>query len=196
MSGLEQIVKEIEDEAKREAEEIVAKAEAAAAALLEDAKKSAAAAADHIAQASKQELADVQAGRDSALNLQKRQVTLETKQALLAETLDKAKEDLRAFPADKYFALLALLAAHSAEEGAGEMLLSPADKARLPADFADKLKASLPAGRSLAISGDTRPIDGGFVLKYGDVEENCSFEAIFNARHDEFSDIARDILFA
>ena len=196
MSGLEQIVREIEDEAKREAEEIVAKAEADAAALVDEAKKSAAAVAAQIAQASRQELADVRAGGDSALALQKRRVTLETKQALLAETLGKAKEELRAFPADKYFALLALLAAHSAENGEGEMMLNAADKARIPADFADKLNAALPAGRKLSVSGDTRPIDGGFVLKYGDVEENCSFDAIFNARHDEFSDKARDILFA
>ncbi len=196
MSGLEQIVREIEDEAKREAAEIVAKAETEAAALLDEAKKAAAAAVEHISQASKQELADVQAGRDSALALQKRQVALETKQALLADTLEQAKRELRAFPADKYFALLALLAAHAAEEGAGEMLLSDADKARVPADFADKLKAALPAGRTLSLSGETRPIDGGFVLKYGDVEENCSFDAIFNARHDEFSDMARGILFA
>ena len=196
MSGLEQIVREIEDEAKREAQEIVAKAEADAAALVDEAKKSAAAVAAQIAQASRQELADVRAGGDSALALQKRRVTLETKQALLAETLGKAKEELRAFPADKYFALLALLAAHSAENGEGEMMLNAADKARIPADFADKLNAALPAGRTLSVSGDTRPIDGGFVLKYGDVEENCSFDAIFNARHDEFSDKARDILFA
>jgi len=34
------------------------------------------------------------------------------------------------------------------------------------------------------------------VLKYGDVEENCSFRAMFDARSDEFSDLVRDTLFA
>ena len=55
----------------------------------------------------------------------------------------------------------------------------------------------LPAGRKevdidvykrqvLRISGDTRDIDGGFVLTYGGIEENCSIDALFDAAQDVY----------
>ncbi len=196
MSGLEKIVKEIEDEARKEAEAVVAKAEAEAKEIVAAAEKSAAEAAARIKSSTQQNVADVEQSRDSGMELLCRKMTLETKQKLLAETLDKAKNELYALPQDKYFALLALLAAHSAEAGKGEMLLNEKDKARMPAGFAAKVQAALPAGRQLEVSANTRPIDGGFVLKYGDVEENCSFSAMFDARKEEFGDKIRDILFA
>ena len=196
MTGLEKIIKEIEDEAAAEAEAVLAKARQEAEELLQAARQKAQAAGDKAEAESGQAVADIEYSRDSALALQKRQRSLETKQALLAETLEIAKKELCALPDDTYFALLVRLAVSSAEAGEGEMLLSQKDSQRIPAGFAAQLAAALPAGASLRISSETRPIDGGFVLKYGDVEENCSFSAIFDARRDEFADKISPVLFA
>ena len=43
-------------------------------------------------------------------------------------------------------------------------------------------------GGSLTVSGETRRMEGGFVLVYGGVEENCSFRALFDSRKDELQD--------
>ncbi|NLW78016.1 MAG: hypothetical protein GXY32_01210 [Ruminococcaceae bacterium] len=196
MTGLEKIIGEIRDEAGAEAAEILAKAKAEADAILADAKAKSDEKTAQIAAAAQQDVADIERSRESAQGLQRRQRTLATKQMLLAETRQKALESLYALPEKDYFELLARLAAGAAHPGAGVLILNAADLARVPSGFEKQLAGALPKGTALEVSKDTRPIDGGFVLKYGDVEENCSFRAMFDARSDEFSDLVRDTLFA
>ncbi len=196
MTGLEKIIREIEDEAAAEAEATIAKAKEEADGLLQKAREDAQAASDKALDAASQSVADIEYSRDSALGLQKRQRSLETKQALLGETLALALKELYCLPEQEYFTLLLRLAAASAQNGEGVMMLNNKDKQRLPAGFEQQLAGVLPAGSSIKLASESRPIDGGFVLKYGDVEENCSFAAIFDARWEEFADMISPILFA
>lgn len=196
MTGLDKIVSEINDEAKAEAEAIIQKANDEAAEIKAAAQTAGQAQADKILAQAKQDVADIGRSRESAQALQHRQRTLETKQTLLAETLDKALEALRGLPNWDYFNLLMRLAAASAQEGEGVMMLSAEDRQKLPSGFEHDLNSALTGGKSLKISDETRPIDGGFVLKYGDIEENCSFAAIFDARREEFIDKIQGVLFA
>lgn len=195
MTGLDKILAVIRDEAAAEAQQVINEAKAQAEEILAAAKAENDAKTARIDATAVQDVADVERSLESAIVLQRRQRTLEQKQLLLAETLKMALDSLYELPEDTYFELLARLARDAAEPGEGELLLNEKDKARLPADFEQKLAGEMPAGSTLKLSSITRPIDGGFVLKYGDVEENCSFEAIFNARGEEFSDLVRDILF-
>ena len=92
--------------------------------------------------------------------------------------------------------LLRLAAAHALPQ-AGEMVLSPRDRERLPADFPGKLQEVLPEGASLTISARTEPgIQGGFLLVYGGIEENCTFRALFDAKEEELQDLANRVLFS
>lgn len=195
MTGLDKILQEIRDEAASEAKRTVEEARAKAARILTEAKAESDATVAKIDAAAAQDVADINAAQASSQQLQHRQRTLETKQAMLAETLQKAKESLYVLPEGDYFDLLVRLAAGASEKGEGQMLLNAKDAARLPAGFETKLAGALPAGHTLAVAKETRPIDGGFVLKYGDVEQNCSFGALFDARGEEFSDLARGVLF-
>ncbi len=195
MTGLEKIVKEIADEASAEAKTTLENAKAEADDILAQAKSEADALREKSEADAQKHRSELEQSRNSALALQKRQRLLETKQALLSETLEKARKELYALPVDLYFTLLLKLAAQAAEEGKGEMMLSEQDAARLPQDFEAKLAAVLPSGSTITLLKETRPVDGGFVLKYGDVEANCSFAAIFDARREEFADIISPILF-
>ena len=76
----------------------------------------------------------------------------------------------------------------------GEIYFSAADLARLPADFDSRLEKA--AKGALQRSSETRPIDGGFVLTYGGVEENCSIEALFYAAREELQDKVHALLFS
>ena len=196
MTGLEKIVKEIKDEATKEAESILATAKEKAAATKKAAEQEAEQKTAQIAEEADQNVKDIEVSRESAMALQKRQRTLQTKQAMLGETLDAAQAELYKLPDEPYFSLLIQLAVKAAEEGPGEMLLNEKDRAKMPASFEKDLNSKLPSGKTITISTETRPVDGGFVLKYGGVEENCSFSALFDARREEFSDLVRDILFA
>ncbi len=196
MTGLEKIIAEIQDEAAQEGKALTDKADAAAQKVLDEAKAESAAKAERILAAAQQEVKDIELSRQSAVALQRRQQMLAKKQVLLSETLQKAQSSLYELPVNEYFNLLVRLAKGAAQSGEGILFLNADDLKRMPADFEVNLSAALAKGATLSIATDTRPIDGGFVLKYGDVEQNCSFEAIFNARADEFSDLVRDVLFA
>ena len=76
-------------------------------------------------------------------------------------------------------------------------MFSKTDLERLPQNFLDSLEVSLKdiKNASLTISEEAAQIDGGFILKYGEIEENCSFEALFIDSKDELQDKINAFLF-
>lgn len=195
MTGLDKILEEIGAEAAAEVAAQQRVAQDNADKILAAAKAESDAVVAQIEQDGKKAVVEEERSRSSAILLQRRQKTLQTKQALLAETLQKAREALVALPDKEYFDLLARLAAKNAAPGSGEMFLNEKDVKRLSAGFEKQLAEVLPKGSSITVSDKTRPIDGGFVLQYGDIEVNCSFAAIFDAQEDEMADSIAKILF-
>jgi V/A-type H+-transporting ATPase subunit E len=196
VAGLERILQEIRAEAAAEAAAQQRVAQDNADKILTAAKAESDAVVAQIEQDGKKAVAEGERSRSSAILLQRRQKTLQTKQVLLAETLQKAREALTALQDKEYFDLLVRLAAKNAAPGSGEMLLNERDAKRLPAGFEKQLAEALPKGSSIAVSDKTCLIDGGVVLQYGDIEVNCSFAAIFDAQEDEMADNIAKVLFA
>lgn len=193
MTGLEKIIEEICNEAAKEAQSTIEKAEAEATEILAQAKAQMQAREAELSKSAEAEVAELARSRESALHLQRRQRILGTKQEAIARALQKAKETLVQLPEEDYFRLLAELIKKAAQPKSGTLILNERDKARLPADFIAKLQ--LPEQGALTLSGDSQPITGGFILKYGDILENCAFETLFNARQGEFSDLAMKTMF-
>ena len=104
--------------------------------------------------------------------------------------------ELRELPDEQYFSLLQDLAVAHALPQEGTLYLSPADRQRVPALFEEGLNAALgdPAAK-LTLAEDTRDIDGGVVLVYGGIEENCSFTALFDDKADALQDMVQALLF-
>ena len=50
-------------------------------------------------------------------------------------------------------------------------------------------------GGVLALSSQTCEIDGGFLLVYGGIEENCSFAAMFAAEKESLQDKVHTLMF-
>lgn len=196
MTGLEKIVASIREEALSEARSMVDHAKADAAGLFADEKAKSDALCAQIEDAAKRQADDIERASTSALELQRRRKFLEAKQELLNQTMEQALRELYTLPDQAYFDLLSKMAVAFAEPRKGQLLLCEKDLARCPNDFEERLERDLPKGAMLSVSRTTRPIDGGFILKYGDIEQNCSFRAIFDARWDELTDNARDILFS
>jgi V/A-type H+-transporting ATPase subunit E len=196
LTGLEKIIKEIKDEAAGEVSSAISAAEAEAEVIIAAAKEESGKIVADIERAALWDIADVKRSEESAIALQRRQRTLQVKQAIIKDVIDSAKLSLYELPLDEYFDLLIRLAVSSAVSGKGELFLGEKDLARLPRDFEEKLNRALGGGKALAVSGNPKAIDGGVVLVYGGVEENCSFDAVFDMRRDDFSDLIRDTLFA
>ncbi len=195
MTGLEKIVTAIREEAQAEAKAVIDQAHAEAAHILSEEKSKSDALCAEIEASARQQSAHIERAAASAAELQRRRRLLEAKQEMLAHTMEEALKELYALPEEAYFSLLIQMAAACAEPMEGELLLSGRDLSRCPDDFVQRLGQALP-NAALSLSRETRPIDGGFILKYGDIEHNCSFRAVFDARREELTDKVRGILFS
>ncbi|HHY83455.1 MAG TPA: hypothetical protein GX505_12395, partial [Clostridiales bacterium] len=114
----------------------------------------------------------------------------------IEEIIQNAKNSLQHMPADEYFELIKKMVVSYALPQNGQIIFADQDRNRLPADFQQQLnELLLPKGISLTISEESRPLDGGFVLVYGDIEENCTFAAIIDSKHDILQDKLHEFLF-
>lgn len=197
MAGLDKIISQIKEESQEAAARTIAAARAQADEILAAARKEAESECADIERRSRQSVANILERGRSAADLKKRGSILAEKQQLIGETIAKAKAELKGMETDAYFEMILKLAVKSAQPGKGDLLLSEKDLARLPEGFEDKLNAALKdKGAALHISKDTRDIDGGFVLTYGGIEENCSIDALFDSAHETLQDKVQEILFS
>lgn len=197
MTGLEKIIGRIIGDAQNEAEEIRKKAKEEAARIL---KEEAESLEELKKEAAEKEAADRQSleqRAESAAALKKRQVLLAAKQDIINGLIEKAHKSLLEMDEEKYFSLLEAMAGRFSLPKDGEIHVSEKDLKRLPEDFEERIgKAAGKNGGSLKLSLKPAAVDGGFVLSYGGVEENCSFAALFAAKRDELSDRVCGLLFA
>ena len=197
MAGLDKIIGEIHAESDGLIREVLDRAQKEAAQIRSEAEKKAGDSVERIRRESDARLADSKSRAQSAAALTKRQLLLQEKQNLIGEVLEKAKETFLALPEAEYCdTLLALLKKNALSEQ-GEILLNERDRKRLPADFEKKAEEAAKAkGGSLRISEKTREIDGGLILVYEGIEQNCSVDALFETNIEMLQDKIQNILFA
>lgn len=197
MAGIDQIRARILKEAEEKAKAAAAReAETAARKAEEVMQEAGAQAADNLDRA-RREAAVLLERQNTDNEGRKREAILATKQRMLQETVQAARGALLSMPAEEYFALLLHLAEKIARPGNGRFLLGREDSSRCPETFADQLRAlGEAAGGSIELVKDAPGVDNGFILDYGETEENCSWEAFFSDRKEELSDIVSRILFS
>lgn len=197
MTGLEKIIEQIDRDAHESASEILAQADAECARILEAAqaecdKIDAQAAADADALR-----ADILARGVSGAQMQRKNRILTARQDMIGDVIDKAREKLLGMDTVDYFVLLGKLAEKYAQPGDGIMYLSSFDLSRVPAYFRRILADTAQKKHgTLVLSNETRDIGGGFVLAYGGIEENCSFDAMFEDQKEHLQDVVRAKLFS
>lgn len=197
MTGLEKMKNQILDEAKSLAEAKVSDAENQAQEILEAAKAEAAKTAAGISQKSEADVANYTERIASSIDLQRRTRVLSAKQEVIAEVLNKAYEKLKAMETADYFAMMMKILDKYVLAQAGEIYFSQADVNRMPVDCRAEIeKIAKAKGGSLKICSQEKGIEGGFVLAYGGIEENCTLRAMFDAKRDELSDEAHRLLFS
>ena len=190
---LEQIEKDaaekaaaIEAAARAEADQVIAEAQAEADEVIRKAEEKAALESENYADQ-----------RRSGDEQQRKLALLKVRNDMVNDVLAAAKEGLLAQNDEAYFGMLLRLLAERVAAGEGVLHLNARDLSRLPAGFTEQAaQAASAAGGTVTVSQEPANIDGGFLLTYGEIEENCSLEAIFAARREEFRDRAHAILFA
>ena len=88
----------------------------------------------------------------------------------------KALEKLRNLSETRYVEVLTELLLQAAPHGVGEVLFSAQDRETVGQAAVDAANGK--SGGKLTLSGETAPIQGGFILKDGNVEVNCAFDTL------------------
>lgn len=197
MTGLDKIVDQIIDEANSSANEILEKARSAAEETKQKAAEEADALCNAIGRQSEAQIAGYRERMASSADLKRRTAILEAKQNIISQTIDKAYETFCNKTDDEYFKTIKEMLAKFALPENGEIFFSAKDLAKMPEGFEAELQAiAAKNGGYLSLSEEPRHLEGGFILAYGGIEENCSFEALFNSKRDELQDKVQRVLFS
>lgn len=195
MAGLETILEKIHSDAEARCTAILDVANKFADTVREDARVEGAAAAKAIAETAEQQQQSILQKAQSAAQAAKSRALLKEKVDIIREVIDEAVKALRAMPDADYAEALVALAAKNARPGEGVMRLSPSDLPRLTDGFTAKMNAALPAGAVLRVEPAASDLGGGCILVYGDIELNCTFAALTEAKSDELRDEVNRRLF-
>ncbi len=190
MTSSEKILAGIAGEAKTEAEKITAEAEKQAAEITAAAKAEAETDAGKIrAAAEKKAELIINSGKSSA-GLLKRDTALNCRRELIEKALNFVADTVNAYGDKDYFDFLLTLIKKEKLNGKGEVYLSVKDKARDIAAFKSELSAL-----DLTLSDTFADINGGFILKYGDIQINGELSALIHEKRDVLTDELNKALF-
>ena len=161
----------------------------------------------------------------SAAQMEARKTLLTAKQEMVERAYQRALEKLRSLPQEQYVELLAALLVRASSTGREEVVFSPEDRegagkaavARANELLAKEAAPELPLGDGvvanllnkvaagvsafaqgtamLAVSEETRDISGGFILKDGRIEVNCTFDALVRAEREQTAGEVAKLLF-
>lgn len=196
MTGLEKMKSQILEEAKAAAEAKITVAQSQAEEIVAAAQAEASKKSESISQKSQAEVANYKERVASSVDLKRRTTLLAAKQEIIAEVLEKSYASLTAMDSKEYFAMLIKLLGRYVLPEEGEIFFAAKDLERMPSEFeAEVKKIASEKGGSLTVSKEGRNIENGFILAYGGIEENCTLQAMFDAKRDELSDKVHRLLF-
>ena len=196
MSGLDKMKARILEEAQQSAAEILDKAEKDSEAVLASAREAAERRAAKIGKQAEREAAEYEKRAEASMDMRRKQAHLKTKQEVIREVIQTAYEKVLNLDAEAYFSLLGKMLDKYVLPGEGVICFSKRDLERMPGEFEGKIKTAAAAkGVSLVLSQKPAEIDGGFLLVYGGMEENCGIKAVFDSVKDELSDQVNRLLF-
>ena len=213
MNGLEKITDRIINDARAYADRTAAEAEAEAAAISGDFEKAAEAIRKEYRERAEKEAAGSDARARAAAAGAEKSVVLGAKSELVGRVYSEAEKRLTGLNKEERLAFISGLMRRAAVEcikeekesaeyyESGELefadeyeiLLNGTDLAELGAKVcaeADRLSGEL--GKKLRLSDKSAAINGGLILKAGNVERNCSVSSLINeARRETETEIYR-----
>lgn len=220
MTGLEKIIDRIIEDAKEKARAILEAAQNDCRATAEKYAAEADDIRDAIADKAEKEGEAVIAKARSAAAMTRRNLLLAARGALLDEAFERAKKEVRDADFGKYRELLtALLTSALIEQARAEdesvslgdevmtfdtfeVLFNAEDKEKYGSAVVEAARRAaakhIGAERAdkLRLSDETADIDGGLILRYGDIEANCSLSMLMAGMREEAEQKVAAVLFA
>ena len=178
MNGIEKITARIGQDSQAEIDALLAEAKTQAADITAKARAEAQAVGDEVMAQGRKAAAEREDRLASVAQLECRKAELAAKQEVIEEAFRLAHKKLLALPQDKYVALLVKLAVQASTTGKEKLIFSGDDRAKVGMAVVTAANEKLAKGAALALSDETRPMDGGFILSDGAVEVNCTFDTL------------------
>jgi len=221
MNGIDKITQRIGADTQAEIDRILADAAAQAEAAADKFRTQAEAEDRDLLAKSERAAAEREERLVSAAQMEARKTLLTAKQEMVERAYQRALEKLRSLPQEQYAELLAALLVRASSTGREEVVFSPEDRegagkaavARANELLAKEAAPELPLGDGvlnkvaagvsafaqgtamLAVSEETRDISGGFILKDGRIEVNCTFDALVRAEREQTAGEVAKLLF-
>lgn len=198
MAGAEKIQQRILEEARQQAQSNTERAQKEAADMISAAREEAKAKKLSIMEKARIEASERQKRLIAVAELDGRKRRLQAKQELIDEVFNRAIDKLNLLPADQYERILVDMVVGSVRSGNEEVIVSARDQKRISPNFIAEINNRLIAKGihgAVKLSEHTRDIQGGFILKDGNIETNNSFEAIVRMQRDSLEAEVVKILF-
>lgn len=196
MSGLDSMKRQILDEANDSAQKQIADAKAKAEEIIKKATDEAKIAFEEAVYQSQEAAKNYTQRIEFTCEMQRKQEILQAKQEVIKDVLDKAYEQVQNLDTETYFQMIQNILRKYVLAQDGVVYFSSRDMERMPQGFEETIqKIAQEKGGMLTLSKETKDIDGGCLLSYGGIEENCTIKALFHMKRDELSDQAYKVLF-
>lgn len=132
----------------------------------------------------------------SSAQLKKRQAVLNAKQQIISDILDEAYQQIFSLDEKAYFEMIEKMLKKFTLAKNGEIYFAEKDLKRLPQGFEAVIeKTAKENGGTLVLAKEGKSIDGGFILEYGGVEENCSIQSMFHTMRESLADKVHEVIF-
>lgn len=199
MNGAEKLVDRILKEGRQRADEITSNGQKKADEIIENAKQEAQKKVEAIEQKAREDAQEIKRRVRAVAEMEMRKDILAVKQQLMDQVFDQAMEQLKNLSTEEYQNMLLNLFIKTVDTGQEQVIIASGDHERVNQQFIDRVNQTLiEQGKTgnLTLSGESRDIKGGFILKSGGVEINNSFEAILRMEREELEPKVAEILFS
>lgn len=173
--SLADIKAKINADAQNQIQTIESENERQVSALLKEADKEAKAAQASYRERFTREEPDISRRREIVSQLDAHKVDLGAKQRLIGESFDAALRLLTDLPKDKYLSFVQTLMEKASQTGEEAILIGKNER-HIDQSWVDSYNGSHNA--RLALSSARLPISGGFVLRNGNIDINCSWDML------------------
>lgn len=195
MNGIEKILNTIENDSKLRCDAIIKNAEKQAQAILQKAELQANAEYAAIIESAEEKCIKIAQTAQARAAQIKRQELLKAKVNVIDDSINAASEKLSSLPDAEYFAALLTLISRHAQAGKCELLLNEHDNSRLPSGFIkEATEIAEKKSAHLIHSEENASVKNGFILRYGDIEINCSFDSLIDECREELKEKVNSIL--
>lgn len=190
MTGLSNILAQIENESVKKAEEIILKANNEANEMTSAAKKEAREILDDYKAKTEKKTTEILSRTKASDEIEKKRAELFKKQEIIKAVLESARNDIKSQSDDDYFAFLEKVLTKYAQGKNGTVIFSSRDFGSMTKSFKDILQE-----KGLEAKSGNVADRNGFVIVYGNIEINCTVDAIFDSEAESLSDMLNKFLF-